>query len=64
MLVKGIPGLSRLLQDVGVEGVLSRGEVQAGDSEGARGQLQAQICCAAFAVAPHDGPQHLGQLGC
>lgn len=41
MLMECISGLPSLLQDVGVEGVLSRGEVQTGDSEGARRQLQA-----------------------
>ena len=64
VLVQGVPGLPGLLQNVGVEGVLSGGEVQAGEGEGAGGQLQALLCRAALAVAPHDGPQHACQLGC
>ncbi len=64
VVVQGIPSLSGLLQNVGVEGVLSRGEVQAGEGEGAGGQVQAQPCAAALAVSPHDGPQHSCQLRC
>lgn len=62
VMVQGVSSLSGLVQNVGVEGVLGRGEVQAGEGEGAGGQLQAQPCAAALAVAPHDGPQHPCQL--
>ena len=33
-MVQGVSGLASLLQDVRVEGVLSGGEVQAGEGEG------------------------------
>ena len=64
VLVQGITGFPRLLQDVRVEGVLSGGEVETGESEGAGGQVQAQACCAALAVTPHDGSKHTCQLSC